>query len=167
MKTLLLFFSKMGVRGTVVNHNYTRKSYNPRGYKSFEEFYPFYLGEHCDINNRRLHLVGTSFSLLLVVLMITVGPLYLGLVALVQGYGFAWIGHFFFEKNKPATFKHPFYSVRFCKLIDVFGGNYEVWSRNWWIFFSAHGGHALVVGSCHWSEVFLMCYNFEKMGEIC
>ncbi len=98
-------------RGTVANHNYTRKSYNENGYKSFEEFYPFYLGEHCDKTNRRLHLVGTSISFVLLFLMVTTGPLTLGLVALLQGYGLAWIGHFFFEKNKPATFKHPWYSV--------------------------------------------------------
>jgi hypothetical protein len=96
---------------SVVNHNYTRKSYNPAGYKSFEEFYPFYLGEHCHRTNRRLHLIGTTnFIILALLFVILTKPLFL-LLGVLQGYGLAWIGHFLFEKNRPATFKHPVYSV--------------------------------------------------------
>jgi hypothetical protein len=80
------------------------------GFASFREFYPFYLGEHSDRRNRRLHFVGSTLVLGCVARLAWTGePLWL-LVSLLCGYGFAWFGHFVFEKNKPATFKHPFYS---------------------------------------------------------
>jgi len=77
----------------------------------FSDFYPYYLQEHRDSTCRRLHFIGTS----LVVLILTFAVLsanWLLLWALpLAGYTFAWVGHFFFEKNRPATFKHPFYSL--------------------------------------------------------
>lgn len=77
---------------------------------NFQEFYPLYLDEHRNPMCRRLHFVGSWFALVFIALAIWSGrPLYLG-CALVCGYAFAWIGHIFFEKNKPATFQHPFYS---------------------------------------------------------
>ncbi|MBZ2189579.1 DUF962 domain-containing protein [Alcanivorax sp. JB21] len=82
------------------------------GFESFAEFYPYYLQEHSDNTCRRLHFVGTSLVIALLVAVI-VGPLgawWLLAVPLI-GYGFAWVGHFFFEKNRPATFKHPWYSL--------------------------------------------------------
>lgn len=80
------------------------------GYSSFREFYPFYLGEHRDRTCRRLHFAGTSGALgCIVAAIVHHNPWWL-LGALLCGYAFAWIGHFFFEKNRPATFKHPFYS---------------------------------------------------------
>ncbi|MES2958407.1 MAG: Mpo1-like protein [Pseudomonadota bacterium] len=79
-------------------------------FRNFAEFYPFYLGEHRNVTCRRLHFVGTSLALLCLVMLVVSGrPQYL-LYALLSGYAFAWVGHFFFEKNRPATFKHPFYS---------------------------------------------------------
>ena len=79
-------------------------------FASFREFYPFYLSEHSNVACRRLHFVGSSLVLgCLVALVSTMNPWWL-LAALFCGYGFAWVGHFFFEHNKPATFKHPFYS---------------------------------------------------------
>jgi len=79
-------------------------------FASFAEFYPFYLGEHRDRTCRRLHFVGSTLALTcLAMLVITGRPQYL-LYGLLCGYGFAWIGHFFFEKNRPATFKYPLYS---------------------------------------------------------
>lgn len=79
-------------------------------FSSFAEFYPFYLGEHRNPICRRLHFVGTSLSLVcFVMLFATRRPQYL-LFGLLCGYAFAWIGHYFFEKNRPATFKHPLYS---------------------------------------------------------
>lgn len=82
------------------------------GFQSFAEFYPYYLQEHSDSTCRRLHFVGTSLVIALLAVLI-VGPLSAWwLLALpVIGYGFAWVGHFFFEKNRPATFKHPWYSL--------------------------------------------------------
>ncbi|HLS83806.1 MAG TPA: DUF962 domain-containing protein [Arenimonas sp.] len=79
-------------------------------FANFSEFYPFYLGEHRHRTCRRLHFVGSSVALgFLAATAVTRNPWWL-LAALVSGYAFAWIGHFFFEKNKPATFRHPFYS---------------------------------------------------------
>jgi hypothetical protein len=79
-------------------------------YASFREFYLFYLSEHADRTCRRLHFVGSSLVLLvLVAACATQHWLWLWALPLL-GYGFAWIGHFFFEKNRPATFKHPLYS---------------------------------------------------------
>lgn len=80
------------------------------GYSSFREFYPFYLGEHRDRTCRRLHFVGTSAALGCVVAAVVRDNAWWLLGALACGYAFAWVGHFFFEKNRPATFKHPFYS---------------------------------------------------------
>ena len=79
-------------------------------FASFREFYPYYLTEHSNRTSRRLHFLGSLGVLaLLAVALATRNPWWL-LAALVCGYGFAWVGHFFFEKNRPATFKHPFYS---------------------------------------------------------
>ena len=80
-------------------------------YNSFKDFYPFYLGEHANLICRRLHFIGTSGIVVIAALVITqVLPLVWLWAIPVLGYGFAWVGHFFFEKNRPATFKYPFYS---------------------------------------------------------
>ncbi len=79
-------------------------------FRSFAEFYPYYLAEHSNPVCRRLHFVG---SLLVLALLgyVLASQAWLWLLALpVVGYGFAWIGHFGFEKNRPATFQYPFYS---------------------------------------------------------
>ncbi|MCO1336478.1 DUF962 domain-containing protein [Microbulbifer sp. OS29] len=79
-------------------------------FESFREFYPFYLQEHSNPTCRRLHFIGTSLVLATIITAIaTSNALWLAVTPIV-GYGFAWIGHFFFEKNRPATFKYPFYS---------------------------------------------------------
>lgn len=80
-------------------------------FKSFAEFYPYYLSEHADRTCRRLHFIGTTLVLLIVIATITTGNLLLLWSLPIVGYGFAWVGHFFFEKNKPATFQYPFYSL--------------------------------------------------------
>ena len=79
-------------------------------FASFREFYPFYLREHANRTSRRLHFVGSCGVLALVVVALVTGNAWWLFGALGCGYGFAWVGHFFFEKNRPATFKHPFYS---------------------------------------------------------
>jgi hypothetical protein len=82
----------------------------PPKFKSFAEFYPFYLGEHRNRTCRTLHFIGTSIgALLLVTAALTAQP-WLIAIGLVQGYAWAWVGHFGFEKNKPASFKQPLYS---------------------------------------------------------
>ncbi|WP_137164569.1 DUF962 domain-containing protein [Pseudomonas asiatica] len=80
-------------------------------FRSFAEFYPYYLGEHSNPICRRLHFVGTSLVIALLAYIIGSGKWLLLLALPVFGYGFAWVGHFFFEKNRPATFTHPLYSL--------------------------------------------------------
>jgi hypothetical protein len=78
---------------------------DPQSFKTFAEFYPFYLGEHRNRTCRRLHFVGSTLALVCVAMLIATGrPQYL-LYGLLCGYG-----HFGFEKNKPASFKRPLYS---------------------------------------------------------
>jgi hypothetical protein len=81
-------------------------------FKTFEDFYPFYLGEHTNRTSRRLHFVGTSMALILLLVALGTGAWWLIAAAFVQGYALAWIGHFFFEHNRPATFKYPLLSLR-------------------------------------------------------
>ena len=80
-------------------------------FQSFAEFYPFYLQEHRHVTCRRLHFVGTSGVILCALALLLTGQTWLWLLLPVLGYGFAWVGHFKFEKNRPATFKHPLYSL--------------------------------------------------------
>ena len=81
-------------------------------FKTFQEFYPFYLGEHANRTSRRLHVVGTLGALLQIVLAVAQAQPRLLVSALITGYALAWVGHYFFEKNTPATFKHPLHSLR-------------------------------------------------------
>jgi hypothetical protein len=75
------------------------------------EFYPFYLSEHVNPVSRRLHFAGTSIAAALLITALVTQKWWLLWVAPLQGYLFAWVGHFFFEHNKPATFKYPAYSL--------------------------------------------------------
>ena len=76
----------------------------------FGEFYPFYLGEHANINCRRLHFIGSWLVIfIIIVAWLQNTPTILWLVP-VAGYGCAWAGHFFFEHNRPATFQYPLWS---------------------------------------------------------
>ncbi len=82
----------------------------PQRFTSFAEFYPFYLGEHRNATCRILHFCGTSVALTLTLFALWSGQYWLIAVAVIQGYAWAWVGHFGFEKNKPASFKQPLYS---------------------------------------------------------
>ena len=79
-------------------------------FTSFGEFYPFYLSEHANVVSRRLHFIGSSLVLGCLLAAVTTGNAWWLLGAPLCGYGFAWVGHFFFERNQPATFTHPVYS---------------------------------------------------------
>ncbi|WP_336368158.1 Mpo1-like protein [Marinobacter sp. C2H3] len=80
-------------------------------FRSFSEFYPYYLEEHSNVTCRRLHFVGSTLVIAVALYALgTAQPLWL-LAIPVIGYGFAWVGHFKFEKNRPATFRHPLYSL--------------------------------------------------------
>lgn len=80
-------------------------------FTSFREFYPYYLSEHQNATCRRLHFIGSTLVLTLLILSLFTGQLMLLWLLPVAGYGFAWLGHFKFEHNKPATFRYPFYSL--------------------------------------------------------
>jgi hypothetical protein len=80
-------------------------------FNSFKEFYPFYLSQHQNSICRKLHFIGLLLGIawLFIVFAAKLNPWFI-LISLAFGYGFGFIGHFIFEKNKPATFKNPFYS---------------------------------------------------------
>lgn len=80
-------------------------------YTTFREFYPYYLEEHRNSTCRKLHFVGSWLVLVVIGWSIwSRNPWWLLAVPLI-GYGFAWVGHFFYEKNRPATFTYPLYSL--------------------------------------------------------
>ena len=79
-------------------------------YKSFSEFWPFYVTEHSKQGTRILHLVGTTASIALLIYLIASGRWWLFPLSFIPGYGCAWFAHFLVEKNRPATFKYPLWS---------------------------------------------------------
>lgn len=81
-------------------------------YQSLEDFWPYYVSEHLNPVNRTLHFVGTNLGLISALFGVIFISSAFFLAALFFGYGFAWIGHFGFERNKPATFKYPLLSLR-------------------------------------------------------
>jgi len=99
--------------------------------QTFEEFWPFYLREHSNRVCRGLHYVGSTLALVWLGMTVALANPWFLLAALVNGYAFAWIGHFFFEKNRPATFKYPLWSfagdwkMYFCFLTGRMGAQLE------------------------------------------
>ena len=95
-----------------------------QGFANFREFYPFYLAEHSNRTSRRLHVIGTTAALAQCGAAAALGNGWLVLSGVVTGYALAWIGHFVFERNRPATFRYPLYSLRgdFTMARDVFAG---------------------------------------------
>jgi hypothetical protein len=79
-------------------------------YRSFREFYPYYLQEHKNRQCRLMHFIGTSLVLGIVIFTAFTQLWWTLLYVPLAGYGFAWVGHFFFEKNRPATFTYPWFS---------------------------------------------------------
>jgi len=88
--------------------------------RTFEDFWPFYVREHSNETNRMLHFLGTSLAMGSVVAGVVTGKKAFFAAAPLLGYGFAWIGHFVVEGNRPATFKHPLWSLR---------GDFVMWSK--------------------------------------
>lgn len=79
--------------------------------KTFGEFWPYYVREHASPLNRRLHFIGTSLVVLSAAAFLVTGRWWFLLLMPLSGYGFAWVGHFVVEKNRPATFQYPLYSL--------------------------------------------------------
>lgn len=88
-------------------------------FRDFEEFWPFYVREHSHPLNRSLHFVGTTLAVGLLAGGLLTRRKWMLLAAPVAGYGFAWAGHFLVQGNKPATFKHPLWSLR---------GDFKMWT---------------------------------------
>lgn len=105
-----------------------REATDPRSFDSFAAFYPFYLTEHSNLTCRRLHFAGSTLSLVcLLAFALTLNPLWI-LAGLLCGYGFAWAGHFGFEKNRPASFKRPLYSFMgdWRMYADIWAGKVKI-----------------------------------------
>jgi hypothetical protein len=96
-------------------------------FSSFKAFYPYYLDEHQDLRCRRLHFVGSGLVIVALVLGFVHSPWWF-LAMPVLGYGFAWIGHVAFEKNRPATFKYPLYSFAgdWMMFFDILRGRVKI-----------------------------------------
>ena len=86
--------------------------------RPFKNFYPFYLAEHSNPINKALHFIGTTIVIIAFIYTLYTKQYRLLWFCPLIGYGFAWIGHYIFEKNRPATFKQPFYS---------FAGDFVMW----------------------------------------
>ena len=96
--------------------------------QNYHEFYRFYLTEHRNIMSRRLHVVGSSVGLYFFSKAIRQREAQYFVYGLLSGYACAWIGHFIFEKNKPATFQYPLYSLAsdFRMYFDILRGKVRI-----------------------------------------
>ena len=90
----------------------------PARYSTFAEFWPFYLREHSKPRTRALHYVGTTLVVLIAVYAMLAGHWWWLLAMPVAGYFFAWLAHFTVEKNRPATFTYPLWSL---------GADFKMW----------------------------------------
>jgi len=97
-------------------------------YTNFKDFYPYYLSEHSHKTTKLLHFIGTSISLYFLFNFFRTFDFIYIILSLLSGYGFAWVSHFFIEKNKPATFKYPFYSFigDHLMFIEIIMGKHKI-----------------------------------------
>jgi hypothetical protein len=79
--------------------------------ENYKEFYRYYLSEHQNRTCRSLHFTGTLLVFVMSFLAVYRSESFLWWFVPVVGYGFAWVGHYFFEKNRPATFTYPLWSL--------------------------------------------------------
>ena len=93
-----------------MDENAVDKSSDPKSYGSFDEFFAYYLREHSDPRNRRLHAVGTLLGLVIVIAAFVARHPWFALLWIPVSYSCAWLGHFLLEHNRPATFRHPWWS---------------------------------------------------------
>ena len=92
--------------------------YMSKTYTTFAEFWPFYLREHSKPRTRALHYIGTTLVVLLALAALASGNYWLFIALPVAGYFFAWIAHYGVEKNRPATFTYPLWSL---------GADFKMW----------------------------------------
>ena len=85
---------------------------------TFEEFWPYYLREHSKPQTRALHYIGTTLVVAVAIFAIVTGRWWMLLLMPVAGYFFAWLAHFTIEKNRPATFTYPLWSL---------GADFKMW----------------------------------------
>lgn len=85
---------------------------------SFRDFWPYYLREHARPATRALHYAGTTLVVGIAIYALVTGSWLLFAVLPVAGYGFAWVAHFAVEKNRPATFTYPLWSL---------AGDFKMW----------------------------------------
>jgi hypothetical protein len=78
---------------------------------TYAEFWPHYLREHANPLTRKVHTAGTLAGMAVLAAAILAGSWWLGLLAVVLGYGFAWGSHLLVERNRPATFRYPLWSL--------------------------------------------------------
>ena len=99
-----------------------------REFKSFATFYPYYLSEHQNKTCRALHFTGTTLFFVFLMGSFLFHNLSLLILCPIAGYGFAWVGHFFFERNKPATFQYPLYSLMgdFKMYFEILAGKEKI-----------------------------------------
>ena len=97
-------------------------------YTNFKDFYPYYLSEHSHKTTKLLHFIGTSISLYFLFNFFRTFDFVYIILSLLSGYGLAWVSHFFIEKNKPATFKYPFYSFigDHLMFIEIIMGKHKI-----------------------------------------
>ena len=97
-------------------------------FNSFKEFYPFYLSEHSKRSTKILHMMGSIGVIVMILYSFYSSNTKILYYLPVVGYGFAWVGHFFFEKNRPATFTYPLYSFigDWIMLKDIFLGKVKL-----------------------------------------
>ena len=98
--------------------------------KTFDEFWPFYMSQHKNKTSRGLHIFGTTLAMISLVSGVVLDSRFF-IAAPFLGYFFAWVGHFGFEKNKPATFKYPLWSLR---------GDFKMTFKFYGSFFNRTGG---------------------------
>lgn len=98
-------------------------------FNSYDQFFAYYVKQHANPANRLLHATGTSLGILTVIAAFATGHPWFALLWMPIGYGFAWTGHFLLEKNKPATFGHPWWSFisDFRMLALMLTGRLDPW----------------------------------------
>ena len=97
-------------------------------YKTLKEFYPYYLSEHGDKYTKLFHFIGTSFTFFFLFAFIATFNIFYLILTPLSGYGFAWVSHFFIEKNKPATFTYPFFSLvsDYIMFFEILRGKHKI-----------------------------------------